>query len=116
MMGQLHSPMGQHYLLNIYEVEPILLTDCSMFVDFIGPLLRDCMAEVINDCYHQFAPGGYTYIALLSTSHFSIHTWPENGCAALDMFTCGDIQVEAMTKYLIEYFCPKSYDLKKLTR
>lgn len=108
--------MGQHFLLNIYEVDPILLTECDSFVDFIRPLLYDCMATVVDDCSHQFVPGGFTYLALLSTSHFSIHTWPERNCAALDMFTCGDIQVESLQHNLIKYFCPKTYDLKKLTR
>ena len=108
--------MGQHFLLNIYDVDPLLLTESGQFVEFIRPLLSDCMATVLNDCVHQFQPGGYTYIALLSTSHFSIHTWPEHFCAALDMFTCGDIQVDALNRYLLQYFSPKNYDLKKLSR
>jgi S-adenosylmethionine decarboxylase len=108
--------MGQHFLLNIYDVDPILLTEHEGFVSFIRPTLRDCMAVVVEDCVHKFEPGGYTYIALLSTSHFSIHTWPEHSCAALDMFTCGDIQVDALNRYLLQYFAPKNYDLKKLTR
>lgn len=114
--------MGQHFLLNIYEADRILLAELDLFVDFIRPLLHDCMANVVNDCSHQFPPlpngdpGGFTYMALLSTSHFSIHTWPERNCAALDMFTCGDIQVESLKNYLIQYFSPLTYDLKKLTR
>jgi S-adenosylmethionine decarboxylase len=114
--------MGQHFLLNIYDVDRFLLEERDSFVEFIRPLLHDCMANVLDDCSHHFSPlpngdpGGFTYLALLSTSHFSIHTWPENNCAALDMFTCGDIQVESLKHNIIKYFAPKTYDLKKLTR
>ena len=39
---------------------------------------------------HKFDPYGVTAIALLAESHISIHTWPENGLAVCDVFTCGD--------------------------
>ena len=39
---------------------------------------------------HKFDPQGVTAVALLAESHISIHTWPENGMAVCDVFTCGD--------------------------
>ena len=39
---------------------------------------------------HKFEPQGVTAVALLAESHISIHTWPENGTAVCDIFTCGD--------------------------
>ena len=39
---------------------------------------------------HKFEPHGVTAVALLAESHISIHTWPENGIAVCDVFTCGD--------------------------
>ena len=39
---------------------------------------------------HRFEPQGVTGLALLAESHISIHTWPESGYAAVDVFTCGD--------------------------
>ena len=39
---------------------------------------------------HKFQPQGVTAVALLAESHISIHTWPENGMAICDVFTCGD--------------------------
>ena len=38
---------------------------------------------------HKFDPQGVTAVALLAESHISIHTWPENGMAVCDVFTCG---------------------------
>ena len=39
---------------------------------------------------YKFSPHGVTAVALLAESHLSIHTWPENGTATCDVFTCGD--------------------------
>jgi len=109
--------MGKHFLLNIYEVDALLLREMEGFSEFIKPMLEDCMAEVLDECSHKFpGAGGYTYLALLSTSHFSIHTWPENNCAAIDMFSCGEILSEALVSYVVKFFDPKSYDLKMINR
>lgn len=109
--------MGKHFLLNLYGVEALLLQEMDGFVEFIGPELKDCMAEVLSECSHKFpGAGGYTYLALLSTSHFSIHTWPENNCCAIDMFSCGEIMSDVLIGYVIKYFSPESYDLKKVNR
>lgn len=47
-------------------------------------------ATVLDISSHKFEPQGVTLVALLSESHFSIHTWPERGTAAVDLFTCGE--------------------------
>lgn len=109
--------MGKHFLLNLYNVDPVLLCEMDPFIQFIGPELHDCMADVLAESSYKFpGPGGYTYLALLSTSHFSIHTWPEKGCAAVDMFSCGEIMSEQLVSYVNKYFNPGSYDLKMITR
>ena len=47
-------------------------------------------STLLNVSSHKFSPHGVTAIALLAESHISIHTWPENGVAVCDVFTCGD--------------------------
>ena len=109
--------MGKHFLLNLYGVDPILLKEMEAFAEYIAPELRDCMAEILDECSHKFSGGGgYTYLALLSTSHFSIHTWPENSCCAIDMFSCGEIASEVLIDRVIKFFNPGSYDLKMVNR
>jgi S-adenosylmethionine decarboxylase len=47
-------------------------------------------ATVLQTVFKKFDPQGATVICLLSESHISIHTWPEEGKAAVDVYTCGD--------------------------
>lgn len=108
--------MGNHFLLNIHGVDALLLMEMEGFIDFIRPMLDECMAEVLGESFHKFEPGGYTYLALLSTSHFSIHTWPESNCAAIDMFSCGEILSDVLVSFVIKYFNPETYDLKRVKR
>ena len=60
------------------------LYDCSMLIDDTGAVteaahkaIRYVGAHIVEECIHRFEPIGITYFAVISTSHFSIHTWPE---------------------------------------
>ena len=48
---------------------------------------------ILGDKFHKFEPHGVSGVILLSESHVSIHTWPEEGYAALDIFTCGEFKI-----------------------
>jgi S-adenosylmethionine decarboxylase proenzyme len=51
-------------------------------------------ATVVGEAFHRYSPHGVTGVLLLEESHFSIHTWPEAGYAALDFYTCGALDPE----------------------
>jgi len=64
------------------------------------PKLRKVLQEVVKICgatllkidLHKFSPsGGISGVAIIKESHISIHSWPEYGYAAIDIFVCGDI-------------------------
>ena len=44
----------------------------------------------LKSFFHLFPPDGVSGIVVVAESHFSIHTWPEHGYSAIDIFTCGD--------------------------
>src|SRR5436305_5916057 len=57
---------------------------------------------------HEFEPIGISAVAILAESHLSIHTWPEHGYLAVDLFTCSDTaDVDAMLDVLPEAFTPE---------
>lgn len=64
-------------------------------------------ATVLNVYTHQFAPQGTSGLVLLQESHLSIHTWPEFGYAAIDIYTCGaHVHSQLAIDSLSEYFKP----------
>ena len=49
----------------------------------------ECGATIVQKCFHMFNPYGVSGVVIISESHLAIHTWPELGYAAVDLFTCG---------------------------
>jgi S-adenosylmethionine decarboxylase len=87
--------------------------------------IRDIMFQAANKCNstliklhsHKFSPQGVTAIALLAESHISIHTWPENGTAVCDIFTCGDHTIpEDGVEYMRAEFNASDITMKTILR
>jgi S-adenosylmethionine decarboxylase len=97
---------GVHLIIDLYEAEG--LAD----IDLIEAALRKCVAAagatLLHIHLHHFEPnGGVSGVAVLAESHISIHSWPEAGYAALDVFMCGDAKPELCVPVLREAFKPK---------
>lgn len=102
-----YSVAGVHVLLELYGVEPALLTD----EDFIRTTLLDGIAEsqatVLMHHFHHFGEDcGVTGVILLSESHCTIHTWPEREYAAIDIFMCGNCDPMRAVPVVIDRFRP----------
>jgi len=74
-------------------------------------------ATIIGESFHQFSPQGVTGILAIAESHISIHTWPEYGYAAADIFSCGTSfrPREAATKLAAALECrnPEITEIKR---
>ena len=109
-MESFEQGLGKHYLIELYSCKAGLLDDALLVEE---SLLKACElsgATIINSLFHQFAPQGVSGVVVIAESHFSIHTWPENGYAALDLFTCSPkLQVDLAIEMVEEAFeCQKS--------
>jgi S-adenosylmethionine decarboxylase len=82
--------VGKHCILELYDCDPSKLDDEAFLRDTITTAAKRAGATLLNLITHRFQPQGVTGLALLAESHISIHTWPESGYAAVDVFTCGD--------------------------
>ncbi len=80
-----------------------------MAIEFVG-------AQIVEECVHEFEPIGVTYFAVISTSHFSIHTWPEYGYVAIDIFSCKDEVVDGISEKLKELFEAERIELHLVER
>lgn len=80
----------KHVLFTLYDCDRDLLNDRMFIEQLLYDTAEQSRATFLNTISHQFEPQGVTAVTLLAESHISIHTWPEEGKAVCDIFTCGD--------------------------
>jgi S-adenosylmethionine decarboxylase len=90
-------------------------------IDHIESVLRRCVdaagATLLHIHLHHFEPnGGVSGVAVLAESHISIHTWPERGYAAIDVFMCGKAKPENCVPVLRDAFYAKQIGVNELLR
>lgn len=68
----------------------VLLNDDEYIRNVVHHASIECNSKILGMNSHKFDPQGVTCVAMLAESHISIHTWPENGMAVCDIFTCGE--------------------------
>jgi S-adenosylmethionine decarboxylase proenzyme len=89
--------------------------------EFLRPIIEEAVraagAEVIKTSLHQFKPQGVSGVVILAESHLAVHTWPEHGYAAVEIFTCGEKpDPEAGHRYLLEKLKPAHHTVRVLER
>jgi S-adenosylmethionine decarboxylase len=108
--------MGRHYLLNLYGCSFELLDDEALIIRLLEEAAILSGATILQTISHKFEPQGVTAIVLLSESHLSIHSFPENGTAAIDLFCCGDAKPEVGCEFLIKELKPTDYKIQDIQR
>lgn len=105
---------GSHLIIDLHDAEN--LDD----LEHIEKTLIDCVetagATLLHIHLHRFEPNGISGVAVLAESHISIHSWPENGYAALDVFMCGDAEPEKCVPVLQRAFNPKRLAVDEILR
>ncbi|MDQ7792843.1 MAG: adenosylmethionine decarboxylase [bacterium] len=84
------NALGRHVLAEIYGCDPRILDDVEGVEKILVQAAVEAGAEVRQVAFHKFSPQGISGVVVISESHLAIHTWPEYGYAAVDVFTCGD--------------------------
>jgi|SRR6185295_11103591 len=84
------NTQGVHLLCEMSGCDVAALSDLAAIQAAMKSAASAANVEVMDGFFHAFAPSGVTGLLCLSESHFSIHTWPEHGYAAADLYTCGD--------------------------
>jgi S-adenosylmethionine decarboxylase proenzyme len=82
--------LGQHHLMELYACRLDLIDDQEVVRRLMIEGARRSGATVVGEHFHKFAPQGVSGVVILAESHFAVHTWPENGFVAVDLFGCGD--------------------------
>jgi S-adenosylmethionine decarboxylase len=109
--------VGVHCVLELYDCSPEHLNDRPLIAQALREAAKLAESTLLGEVNHQFTPQGVTALALLAESHISIHTWPENGYAAVDVFTCGEhTKPEAACQYLAKVLQAGHHVLLKFPR
>ena len=84
------SALGNHILVEFTGCSPEILNDVSLIEGLMNKAAEKADATIINSTFHHFSPIGVSGVVVIQESHLAIHSWPEYGYAAVDLFTCGD--------------------------
>jgi S-adenosylmethionine decarboxylase len=86
----------------------------------IAQAFRDCVAAcgatLLHIHTHKFSPQGVSGVAVLAESHISVHTWPEIGYGAFDVFMCGEADPWAAVGVLKRAFATEDVRVTELLR
>ncbi len=108
---------GTHCIAELYDCPPELLNDESFVKRALREAVDEAFATLLHEVSHQFHPQGITALGLISESHVAIHTWPEYGYVAADVFTCGPrAKAEKACEHLVRAFKSGRHTIQKLVR
>ncbi len=112
----MEAKVALQLIVDLYECDPALLDDTELVQKAAREAVHSIGAEIVEECMHKFTPIGISYIAVISASHFSIHTWPEYGYAAVDVFSCSDDVPRAVADALCAAFCSGKHVVRAVER
>jgi len=111
------NALGRHILVELYDCDKEALNDLDLIREVMLKAAIDCGAVVLGESFHRFSPQGVSGVVVIAESHISIHTWPEYGYAAADVFTCGtSVNPEIAAGVLIEQLGSKNHTLTEIKR
>lgn len=102
--------LGRHIIVELSGCEEEVINDLSKVEGLMNEAAKRANATIIKSVFHKFSPVGVSGVVVISESHLSIHTWPELGYAAIDIYTCG-----SNTKpFKACYFLAQKFKAKKI--
>lgn len=104
------------FLYDIWLADNTLLQQIEPIQTMLSEAVRASGATILATKFHQFTPQGVTGFFLLAESHVSIHTWPEEGLASIDIFTCGHMQPEVIVEQIRQQVLIQREQLRELER
>jgi S-adenosylmethionine decarboxylase len=109
--------VGKHFIVELSECSLEVLNDLSKVKEILSQAAVNANTEVKELAFHHFYPQGVSGVVVIAESHISIHTWPENGYAALDIYTCGDkADPRVACDYIAKEFNAKTIHMTEINR
>ena len=94
-------PFARHTLVELTGCEPSLLRDAAALKPRLLAAVKEGGGTIVTDFFHNFSPQGVSGVVVIAESHVAIHTWPEHGFAAVDIFSCSaDLDQQRITELI----------------
>ncbi len=114
--GDLHA-LGRHLLLELKMCNKEVLDDLDFLRECLNEAAIQSGATVVGESFYHFSPYGVSGVVNIAESHIAVHTWPEYGYAAVDVFTCGNnVDPEKAARLIVERLGAQSHSLIELRR
>lgn len=106
-----------HYLVELWDADQSKLNSVTEVRQLLLEAARRARVTVLHSAFHRFNPVGVSGVVVIAESHISIHTWPVERYAAVDIFTCGDRAMpEVAAQYLAEAFGSEQVQIDRIIR
>ncbi|WP_416309652.1 adenosylmethionine decarboxylase [Spirulina sp. 06S082] len=108
--------MGTHLVVEAWQAPQEYLNNPELIRQALLAAIEAGEATLIDLCVHQFSPHGVTATATLAESHIAIHTWPEYGYFAVDLFFCGEGKPKQAMKVLQTLLQAQKIEVREFDR
>lgn len=109
---------GTHIVLDIFGCDYEQLENQQNIISIMEELTKVLKTKILVESCHKFSPQGISLILIISTSHITVHTWPENKYVGIDVFTCSDedYDIEKIEEYFRSKLVCNKIESKKIYR
>jgi S-adenosylmethionine decarboxylase len=117
MGREIHETIGHHYIVEASGCDPKIIGSVEKVQQILVKAAEVAGAQVWSISFSRFPPHGVSGVVVISESHISTHTWPEDGYVALDIYTCGKhVDPEKAVVFAVEAFGSSTSHITEITR
>lgn len=108
-------PYLQHYIIEIFDLDKNILINSEFLKKHTVLLIKKAGLNAVDEICYEFNPRGATLMFALSTSHLSLHTWPENNYLHIDLLLCQKLTLVKLRQLIQEVFRTQKYAIQKIS-
>jgi len=107
---------GKHVIVDYWGCDPDVLTNKDTIQRLMMEAALETGATIVETVFHRFTPTGVSGVVVVAESHLSIHTWPDQGYASTDFYTCGECDPVKAHEFLRRAFRASTFNLVEMSR
>lgn len=104
-------PLCQHLLIDYHDCDAETLKHSDQVKAAVVEAVRLAHGTFVADVFHNFSPYGVSGVVVIAESHVTVHTWPEHGYAAVDVFSCS----KSLQRNVIRALLKKAFGARRVS-